>query len=147
MSKLSQAPYLKLSDVGKRYPSRIYKEVEVLKNISFTLYKGQRLGIIGKNGAGKSTLIRLMGGVERPSSGTIERTMSISWPLAFTGGFQSTLSGLDNLKFVCHISSSQQFRHMTYISYICLFARCCILYSVVYPDNSDIGQCLLTEML
>ncbi len=103
MSKLSQAPYLKLSDVGKRYPSRIYKEVEVLKNISFTLYKGQRLGIIGKNGAGKSTLIRLMGGVERPSSGTIERTMSISWPLAFTGGFQSTLSGLDNLKFVCRI--------------------------------------------
>ena len=107
--------YLKLVNVSKRYPSRMAGEVEVLKQISFTLCKGERLGILGKNGAGKSTLIRLLGGVEQPSSGLIERSMSISWPLAFTGGFQSTLSGLDNLKFVCRIYGVDYERAMPFI--------------------------------
>jgi capsular polysaccharide transport system ATP-binding protein len=48
-------------------------------------------------------LIRLISGAEQPSAGIIERRMSVSWPLAFTGAFQSTLTGLDNLKFICRI--------------------------------------------
>jgi capsular polysaccharide transport system ATP-binding protein len=38
-----------------------------------------------------------------PTSGTIERNMSVSWPLAFTGGFHGTLTGADNLRFICRI--------------------------------------------
>ena len=59
----------------------------VLKDINFTLKKGEKIGILGRNGAGKSTLIRLISGVEPPTAGEIKRTMSISWPLAFSGAF------------------------------------------------------------
>ena len=64
---------------------------------------GERVGILGGNGAGKSTLIRLVSGAEVPTSGTIERGMSVSWPLAFGGAFQGSLTGFDNLRFVCRI--------------------------------------------
>ncbi|WP_409500676.1 ABC transporter ATP-binding protein [Mannheimia glucosida] len=75
----------------------------VLKDINFDLQKGEKVGILGRNGAGKSTLIRLMSGVEPPSTGSIERKMSISWPLAFSGAFQGSLTGMDNLRFVSRI--------------------------------------------
>jgi len=75
----------------------------VLDDVSLTVRKGERLGIIGRNGSGKSTLIRLIGGVELPTLGRIRREMTVSWPLAFGGAFQSHLTGLDNLRFVCRI--------------------------------------------
>jgi len=75
----------------------------VLGDVSFTLKKGEKLGILGCNGAGKSTLIRIISGCERPSSGTVTRKMSVSWPLAFQGGFVGGLTGIDNLRFICRI--------------------------------------------
>jgi len=48
-------------------------------------------------------LIRLLSGAEMPTSGRIHRGMSVSWPLAFGGAFQTNLTGLDNLKFICRI--------------------------------------------
>ena len=75
----------------------------VLDRVNFDLARGQRLGILGRNGAGKSTLIRIIGGVEIPTSGEVRRSMSVSWPLAFSGAFQGSLSGLDNLRFICRI--------------------------------------------
>jgi capsular polysaccharide transport system ATP-binding protein len=84
------------------YPTREGPRL-VLDSITLTVERGQRLGIIGRNGAGKSTLIRLIGGVGRPTQGRIRRTMSVSWPLAYSGAFQPNLTGLDNLRFVCRI--------------------------------------------
>lgn len=75
----------------------------VLHNVNFTLERGANLGILGRNGAGKSTLIRLISGAEQPTAGRIARGMSVSWPLAFGGAFQTHLTGLDNLKFVCRV--------------------------------------------
>lgn len=75
----------------------------ILDGINLQVKKGEKLGILGRNGAGKSTLIKIIGGVELPTSGRIEHTMSISWPLAFGGAFQGSLSGLDNLRFICRI--------------------------------------------
>lgn len=75
----------------------------ILNNINLTINPGERVGILGSNGAGKSTLIRLMSGAESPTSGTIERRMSVSWPLAFTGGFSNNLTGADNVRFICRI--------------------------------------------
>jgi capsular polysaccharide transport system ATP-binding protein len=77
--------------------------VEVLKGINLDVHRGERLGIVGGNGAGKSTLIRLISGIERQTSGVIERQMQISWPLAFTGAFQGALTGLDNVRFICRV--------------------------------------------
>jgi capsular polysaccharide transport system ATP-binding protein len=42
-------------------------------------------------------------GAELPTSGVVERGMSVSWPLAFGGAFQGSLTGLDNLRFICRI--------------------------------------------
>lgn len=75
----------------------------ILDDITLTINPGERIGILGRNGAGKSTLVRLISGAEAPTSGTIERNMSVSWPLAFTGGFHGTLTGADNLRFICRI--------------------------------------------
>jgi capsular polysaccharide transport system ATP-binding protein len=75
----------------------------VLDRVNFDLEHGQKLGVLGRNGAGKSTLIRIIGGVEIPTAGKIHRSMSVSWPLAFGGAFQGSLSGIDNLRFICRI--------------------------------------------
>jgi capsular polysaccharide transport system ATP-binding protein len=93
---------IRLQDVSKKYATRGGKRL-VLDNLNFTLERGRHIGILGRNGAGKSTLIRLLSGAERPTSGRIARGMTVSWPLAFTGAFQTHLTGLDNLKFVCRI--------------------------------------------
>ncbi len=93
---------IRLSDVHKFYPVR-GGQVEVLKGIDLTVRRGERVGILGGNGAGKSTLIRLISGIEQPSSGSVEQTMRISWPLAFTGAFQGALTGLDNVRFICRV--------------------------------------------
>ena len=89
-------------DIVKDYPVHKGKR-RVLDHINFELQRGQRLGILGRNGAGKSTLIKIIGGVEIATSGHVERTMSVSWPLAFSGAFQGSLTGIDNLKFICRI--------------------------------------------
>ena len=67
--------------------------VHVLHDVSLTIQPGERVGILGRNGAGKSTLIRLVSGAEFPTSGSVERNMSVSWPLAFGGAFQGSLTG------------------------------------------------------
>ncbi|WP_175894520.1 ABC transporter ATP-binding protein [Burkholderia cepacia] len=91
-----------LVDVSKQYQTRSGKRL-ILDQVNLKIEPGERIGILGRNGAGKSTLIRLIGGSELPTSGQIYRSMSVSWPLAFSGGFQGSLTGLDNLRFVCRI--------------------------------------------
>ena len=76
---------------------------EILKSIDLKVERSEKVGILGRNGAGKSTLIRLISGAEMPTSGVIDREMSISWPIAFGGAFQGSLTGLDNLRFICRI--------------------------------------------
>lgn len=75
----------------------------VLKNLNFDVHPGERIGVLGRNGAGKSTLIKLIGEVELPTSGKITRNMKVSWPLGFTGGFQGSLTGYDNARFIARI--------------------------------------------
>ncbi|MBI1285511.1 MAG: ATP-binding cassette domain-containing protein [Thiobacillus sp.] len=93
---------IELQDVSKSYPTR-HGIAHVLEGIDLRIAKGERVGILGRNGAGKSTLIRLISGAEPPSGGRIIRRMSVSWPLAFGGAFQGSLTGLDNYRFICRI--------------------------------------------
>jgi capsular polysaccharide transport system ATP-binding protein len=93
---------ISIENVSKTYHTRFGPRT-ILDEISFKLARGRNLGILGRNGAGKSTLIRLIAGAEKPTSGMIRRDMSVSWPLAFGGAFQTHLTGLDNLKFVCRV--------------------------------------------
>lgn len=93
---------IQLRHVYKYYPTRDGM-VQILEDVNLEMHKGERVGILGRNGAGKSTLVRLISGAERPSRGHINRRMSVSWPLAFGGAFQSALTGMDNLRFICRI--------------------------------------------
>lgn len=93
---------IRVRDVTMRYSTRFGRRT-VLDKVNFELRRGENIGILGRNGAGKSTLIRLLAGAADPTSGTIERSMRVSWPLAFGGAFQGHLTGLDNLKFICRI--------------------------------------------
>lgn len=94
---------LELIDIHKSYVLSHRQVHKVLNGVNFQINFGEKVGILGVNGAGKSTLIRIIGGVSRPDRGTIRRNMKVSFPIAFTGGFQESLTGLDNLKFICRV--------------------------------------------
>ncbi|GAB1616101.1 ABC transporter ATP-binding protein [Pseudomonas kermanshahensis] len=87
-----------LTPKGRRY---------VFRNLSLAIPPGKNIGLIGRNGAGKSTLMRLLGGADVPDSGTIVTDRSISWPVGLTGGFQGSMSGRDNIKFVCRVYGAE----------------------------------------
>lgn len=91
-----------LRNVNKVYRTRSGPHV-VLSNVDLTIRRGDSLGIMGRNGAGKSTLTRIITGVETPTSGAVERTMKVSWPLGFFGAVQASLSGADNTRFIARI--------------------------------------------
>ncbi len=75
----------------------------LFQDLNFSLPRGGRLAILGRNGQGKSTLIKILGGVTPPTSGQANWSMRPSWPLGFAGGFQGSLTGLDNIRFISRI--------------------------------------------
>jgi capsular polysaccharide transport system ATP-binding protein len=89
-------------NVTKTYPMGSGRK-QVLKGLDLQIAPGEHVGFLGRNGAGKTTLIKLLGGVEMPTTGKIRRSMSVSWPLGFGGGFQGSLTGYDNARFISRI--------------------------------------------
>lgn len=76
---------------------------QVLKGVDLEIRLGDRIALLGRNGAGKTTLIKQIGGVELPDSGRIRRGITTSWPIGFNGGFQGSLTGYDNARFIARI--------------------------------------------
>ena len=70
---------------------------DILKGISFTLNKGEILGIIGPNGSGKSTLLKVIAGLMSPEKGSVELYGNKVSLLALGVGFHNDLSGKDNI--------------------------------------------------
>ncbi|CBJ51872.1 ABC transporter ATP-binding protein [Ralstonia solanacearum] len=105
---------IELDEVAKTYHTRQGRRT-VLDGVSLRVGKGEKIGVLGLNGAGKSTLIRLISGAELPSRGSIRRSMSVSWPLAFGGAFQGSLTGLDNLRFICRVYGADIARAIPYV--------------------------------
>ena len=93
---------IELTSISKAYETSAGPR-PILKAVDMRVQRGESIGILGRNGAGKSTLLRIIGGSELPDSGQVTRTMSVSWPLAFAGGFQSSLTGADNVRFICRV--------------------------------------------
>ena len=91
-------------DVCKDYHSETgHGWHRVLSGVSFTIAPGEKVAILGRNGAGKSTLIRLISGIEVPTLGTIERQMSVSWPVGLTGGIGGAMTGNDNIRMISRL--------------------------------------------
>jgi capsular polysaccharide transport system ATP-binding protein len=95
-------PMIRLDQVSKTYRVRDGTKT-ILDRVDLLIERGMSLGICGQNGAGKSTLLRLIAAVEQPSSGTVTRSMSVSWPIGYASAFQSSLSGADNVRFIARI--------------------------------------------
>lgn len=93
---------IRFENVSKRFRTRSGIHT-VLDGVSLQLDRGDALGICGHNGAGKSTLLKLIAGVEQPSSGTIARSGTVSWPIGYASAFQSSLTGADNVRFIARI--------------------------------------------
>lgn len=97
-----------VNDLYKRYLMDHGPGRWVLQGATFTIPKNVSVGLVGKNGAGKSTLLRLIGGIDHPNRGSIERRCSVSWPMGLVGGLHGTLTGRQNAKFVCRIHGHEE---------------------------------------
>ena len=91
-----------LDSIVKDYHTQIGTR-RILDGIDFSIGPGEKIAVLGTNGAGKSTLVKIIGGVEPPTSGKIHRGLSMSWPIAFGGGFEAQMSGMDNIRFIARI--------------------------------------------
>jgi capsular polysaccharide transport system ATP-binding protein len=99
---LAPAHSIALRNIVKVYHTPIGPKT-VLDDVSFEVMPGEKLAVLGQNGAGKSTLVKIIGGVEQPTSGAVDIGMSMSWPLGFSGGVSANMTGLDNIRFIARI--------------------------------------------
>jgi capsular polysaccharide transport system ATP-binding protein len=93
---------IQLSNVFKFYKTQNHTKI-VLDHVSTVFESGCSYGLLGVNGAGKSTTLRLIAGTELPNAGKVRRSVRVSWPLGFAGGFHPLMSGRDNVRFVARI--------------------------------------------
>jgi ABC-type polysaccharide/polyol phosphate transport system ATPase subunit len=96
-TNLQKNPTLKSTIVRLGRRERVVREVKALQGVSFDVKNGQVMGVIGSNGAGKSTLMRAVAGILAPSDGRIEVTGRVSTLLSLGVGFNSALSGRENV--------------------------------------------------
>ena len=73
------------------------KDFLALDNVSFTVKKGDVVGVVGRNGAGKSTLLKVVSGIQKPASGNIVLNGRVVPMLELGAGFDMELSGKENV--------------------------------------------------
>lgn len=105
---------IELRNVCKSYPvNNGFRHV--LRDVSLVIPDRSNIAVLGPNGAGKSTFLRIIGGAEQADSGSIITDSDISWPLGLNSGFQGSLTGRQNVDFVCQINGlgPNRTRHVT----------------------------------
>lgn len=113
---------IELRGVTKSYRTNRGKKV-VFRDLSLVIPGDKNVALIGRNGAGKSTLMRLLGGLDTPDSGRIVTDQRISWPVGLSGGFQGSLTGRQNVKFVCRVFGADGDDMRQKVSYVQEFAE------------------------
>ncbi|EGI9608275.1 ABC transporter ATP-binding protein [Escherichia coli] len=98
---------IKIENLTKSYRTPTGRHY-VFKDLNIEIPSGKSVAFIGRNGAGKSTLLRMIGGIDRPDSGKIITNKTISWPVGLAGGFQGSLTGRENVKFVARLYAKQE---------------------------------------
>lgn len=120
MKANSTDPVIVLNDVWKQYTRTEYRpslrqEAKVLmqrllrravqggsqpfyalKDVSFTVRRGEAVGIIGRNGSGKTTLLRLLSGITRPTRGSLQVNGHFATLIGLNAGFDSERTGREN---------------------------------------------------
>ncbi len=90
-------PKDRLKEALNPFKKSYHHDFYAMKNVSFSIKKGETVGIIGKNGAGKSTLLKMITGVLTPTSGEIKTYGKISSLLELGAGFNPEMTGLENI--------------------------------------------------
>ncbi len=105
---------IKLQNVTKYFKTEGEKKY-ILDNVTLTIPSNTNVGILGKNGAGKSTLLRMLGGIDFPTRGAVLSNNTFSWPMGLSSGFQGSMTGKQNVKFVCRVygKSAQEIKEIT----------------------------------
>jgi capsular polysaccharide transport system ATP-binding protein len=93
---------IEMRGVSKTYVT-VGRRHTVFRNFNLKIDPGSNLGVIGPNGAGKSTLMKLIAGGIQPDTGHITRNMSVSWPLGYSGGVATSLTGIANCRFLARL--------------------------------------------
>lgn len=74
-----------------------YHDFEALKGISFEIFDGEMVGIVGRNGSGKSTTLKIIAGVYRPTSGVVKVSGKVAALIELGAGFHPDLTGRENI--------------------------------------------------
>ena len=122
---------LEVEEVAKRFPliSQGFPSndpgnfVYALNGISFSLLKGENLGIIGKNGSGKSTLLKILSGIIKPDKGVVKIYGSFASILDLGFGMVPELSGRDNIFLIGSMSGYTRSQTSSLIDEIVSFAE------------------------
>lgn len=94
-----------LDNITKSYVTPKAGRHYVFKGLCAEMPTGANVALLGENGAGKSTLLRIIGGIDFPDTGSVTTASRISWPVGLSGGFQGSLTGRQNVRFVCRLNS------------------------------------------
>ena len=113
---------IRLEQVCKSYLTLRGRKA-ILRDLTLEIPGGVNVGLIGRNGAGKSTLMRLLSAVDLPDSGKITTHGTLSWPVGLSGGMQPSLSGRENVKFVCRIHGLRGPQMREKLAYVQEFAQ------------------------
>ncbi|WP_026972368.1 ABC transporter ATP-binding protein [Aliagarivorans marinus] len=100
---------IRLKNVTKSYKSKIGRQY-VIQGVTCDIPTDRNVAILGRNGAGKSTLLRMLGGIDYPDVGEISTSKRISWPLGLATGFQGSMTGRENCRFVCRIHGVKNYK-------------------------------------
>lgn len=112
---------IRLENITKSYVTPKGRHY-VFQNLNAILPEYKSVGLLGKNGAGKSTLLRIIGGIDYPDFGEVYTNKTISWPVALSGGFQGSLTGRQNVRFVARLYAPE-YKVKDVVDYVESFAE------------------------
>ncbi|MDS0860104.1 ABC transporter ATP-binding protein [Burkholderia pseudomultivorans] len=111
-----------LERLTKSYVTKLGRKY-IFRDLSYVVPPDKNIALIGRNGAGKSTLMRLLCGTDVPDSGRIVTDKRISWPVGLGGGYQGSLTGRQNVKFICRALGAEGDAMEKIIAYVQEFAE------------------------